>query len=261
MALSNLNQFLKTFFTTHECRILSREEGVFTVQLTEEMDKALMNRPFYWHYMKKMGKTGDPMQLTFITNSEKREYKGEWIHFGSPRLQQIIHHLKEKERYTKLYQKDISAQNKALYPWLVTNIKISYIGKQMKEELFSIGLNLVNGMMRTKMMDLLKNISLQMTIPDYCYSISPIIMPKSGYKRIENVLKQYIQDQNHQWAEESLRTLDSELKLLHHFYKDNQDENEEQLLKEEMDLKNRYQPTIKLQVVNGGIFYLSKSLT
>ena len=43
-----------------------------TVQLTIELDKELMNRPFYWHYLEKTGGVPNPMKLTFITDPKMR---------------------------------------------------------------------------------------------------------------------------------------------------------------------------------------------
>src|SRR5690625_4589851 len=48
-----------------------------------------------------------------------------------------------------------------LFRSLVVNLKISYKGKHKKDELFSIGLHLVNGMMKVEMMDILKKFTLQ----------------------------------------------------------------------------------------------------
>lgn len=257
MAITNLNHFLQDYFRYHKCDILENNDGVLKIQLTEEMDQALMNRPFYWHYIKKMGQKGDPLSLTLITNPNKQDVKGDWIHFGSPRLQQIINHLKEKERFTKLFQKVITNKNTPLYPWLIINLKLSYKGKHKKDEVISIGLQLVNGNMRLQMMDYLKNIPLQMKISDYCYTISPLIKLQSGYKRIESVLATYIENQTHEWAEESLKLLDEEISSLKHFY-EGRTEELEQMEKEIEEVKERYYPTISHHVINGGIFYLTE---
>jgi Bacterial protein YqhG of unknown function len=258
MAISNLNTFLQDYFTAHHCELLSNQNGVLQIQLNEKMDRALMNRPFYWHYIKKMGRDGDPMQLTLITNQEQTEVKGERIHFGSPRLQQILRHLRENERFTRLFQVVQTSQNTALHPWLVVNIKLSYIGKHNKDEVFSIGLNLINGMMKTEMMDYLQQLEFQMQISDYCYTITPLVKPTSGYKRILSVIDQYIQDQDHQWAKDSLEELQKEIDLLKHFYEDSPEEELDQMEKELTDLKERYHPKIKVSVINGGIFYLKQ---
>ncbi|WP_010530974.1 YqhG family protein [Lentibacillus jeotgali] len=254
MAINNLHGFLEAYFTAHHCDLMYNNNGVLTVQLTEKMDRALMNRPFYWHYIKKMGHPGDPKALSLITDPEKRDGKHEWIHYGSPRLHQIINHLHEHEKYTKLFEQIDTTQKIALYPWLITNIKISYRGKQKKDEIISIGLHLVNGIMKLEMMYELQHKSLQNTIPDYCYTISPMIKLYSGFKRIENVLESYVQDQDHDWADASCKTMEEEIDLVRHFYKEGS--NEHEMEKEIDEIKKRYSPYITFEVVNGGIFYL-----
>src|SRR5690625_814910 len=256
MKIINLHDFLKRYFLAQQCKISANQEGILTVQLNERMDQALMNRPFYWHYIKSSGQTGEPAELTFITNPNQREHHGEWIHFGSPRLQQIFNHLKTANKHIKLFQKIETMQNTALYPWLLLNLKISYEGKYNKDELFSIGLNLINGMMKTEMMEMLQDIPLNLTISDFCYPISPLIKVNSGYLRITAVIEDYLNNQNHDWAEESILTLKEEVQMVRHFYDNNM--NEEQLTKEINDLQKRYTPTISYQIINGGLIYLAQ---
>lgn len=260
MAISDLNTFLHDFFTAHHCKVVHNQQGVLAIQLTEEMDRALMNRPFYWHYIKKMGKLGEPMQLVLKTDPRQTEMKGELIHFGSPRLQQILNHLKHNERYTKLFEKITTTINTPLYPWLVVNIKISYIGKQKREELFSIGLNLVNGKMVTEMMDQLQKKEWEISISDYCYTISPLIKIGSGYLRIERVLVDYIKKQELDWAQQSLLEYEKEMNLLEHFYTDKSEEEAASMQKEKDEISSRFLPKIVMSVVNGGIFYANENL-
>jgi hypothetical protein len=254
MAITDLNLFLSSYFTAKNCEIIQNSDGVLKIQLNEQMDRELMNRPFYWHYIKKIGRDGDPMQLSLITNPEKREVPGEWIHFGSPRLQQIMNHLKSNERYTKLFQKVNTTTKIALYPWLVTNIKISYQGQLKKDEVFSIGLHLVNGRMKLDMMQEVETLELQTKISDFCFTISPMIKLKSGYLRIEDVITNYVHNQEDDWAKKSLKILDEEIRTLKHFYED--ETNTEQMKKEIEELTIRYTPKITITVINGGIFYL-----
>ncbi|WP_067728064.1 YqhG family protein [Oceanobacillus damuensis] len=256
MAITDLNSFLCSYFTAKNCTIVENSDGMLKIQLNEQMDRELMNRPFYWHYIKKIGRDGDPMQLTLITNPEKRNVPGEWIHFGSPRLQQIMNNLKRNERFTKLFQKVDKADKTPLFPWLVTNIKISYQGQLKKDEIFSIGLQLVNGQMKVDLMDSLEELKLQTTISDYCFTLSPLIKLKSGYLRIEEVLSTYINNQEHDWAEKSRKILEEEIQTLKHFYTG--DDGNAQMEKEINEITNRYHPTITVNVINGGIFYLKK---
>src|SRR5690625_1886224 len=254
--LTYLKHFLTTYFKVHGCKILHNEDGLLSVQLTEALDRELMNRPFYWHYMKSIGQQGEPMTLSLIINPKLKHKEGEWIHFGSPRLQQIINHLRRKEKYIKLYQNVETTIQQALYPWLLINIKVTYKGRQTKDEIFSVGLNLINGVMKVDMMNVLSDLTLSKTISDYCYLMSPIIKLKSGYKRIEKVIDHYIQNQNHSWAEESLKFMDEDIQMVEHFY---QAKNEtKQKRKEIHEIKERYQPQIIYEVINGGIVYLTK---
>lgn len=71
MQQAQISTFLKRFFQATNCPIIEEKNGYFTVQLTVEMDKELMNRPFYWHYLEKTGGTPNPMKLTFITDSKE----------------------------------------------------------------------------------------------------------------------------------------------------------------------------------------------
>ncbi|MFC2948187.1 YqhG family protein [Virgibacillus sediminis] len=256
MAIEDLNSFLRQYFHSHYCEVVDNEQGVLTIQLTEEMDKALMNRPFYWHYVNNAGMKGNPMKLTLITNPEKRGEKGEWVHFGSPRLQQIIRHLVKSEKQTVLFQKITATRNTPLYPWLVVNMKISYTGMQRKDEVHSIGLHLISGKMETEMMEKLSMISLDLKISDYCYTLSPLIMWKSGFQRIQSVLDNYIENQSHEWAEQSLNALQEEKDMLEYFYTGA--DMEEQKEKELREIEERYQPSVSFEVINGGIFYLKE---
>src|SRR5699024_11243835 len=100
--------------------------------------------------MKKMVYTGEPQKITFITNPTEPNDKGEHIHFGSPRLQQIVNHLKEKERLTRLFQHVETHKQHALYPWLLVNMKISDIGRQRKEEMLCIGLRVIKRLSKSE---------------------------------------------------------------------------------------------------------------
>ncbi|MDY0396668.1 YqhG family protein [Virgibacillus halophilus] len=78
-------------------------------------------------------------------------------------------------------------------------------------------MNLVNGVMKTEMMDELRTITLQPAISDFCYAISPMIKPGSGFRRILAVLEQFVHDQDHEWAQQSLKALEDEKQLLQAF--------------------------------------------
>src|SRR5690625_399342 len=194
----DIKQFLKKFFNSNHCEIIEDTPGKLVVQLTIEMDKALMNRPFYWQYVEATGNTGQPKKITFIMDPNQMEKEGEWIHFGSPRLQQINNHLSNTSKFIHLFESLEVHENTMLHTWLLLNYCIMYEGKQKKEELFSIGLNLINGILVFDMMEQLEHLSLVPTISDHCYTISPLIKVSSGFSRIENYIHEYVMNQQHQ---------------------------------------------------------------
>ena len=62
MQQQEIHSYLKNFFTTNNCTIEQDNGKYMTVQLTIEMDKLLMNRPFYWHYIEKIGAEPNPQK-------------------------------------------------------------------------------------------------------------------------------------------------------------------------------------------------------
>ncbi len=63
MQQHEIHRFLERYFIANGCDMVANGNGYMTVQLTIDLDKELMNRPFYWHYLEKTGGTPNPMTL------------------------------------------------------------------------------------------------------------------------------------------------------------------------------------------------------
>lgn len=259
MQQQEIHNFLISYFQANDCPIIENQQGYLTVQLTIELDKELMNRPFYWHYLEKTGGIPNPMQLTFITNKEiaPDHIKGEIIHFGSPRLHQIFQSTKNLASYIRLYENHNQHNHQTpLLPWLCMNVKISYQCDRKRDVFKSIGLQLINGQMIEDFHDHLQQIPLTPKIPDYSFTLSPLVKPKSGLLRIENYLKSLVDEDDHLWAEEARKRWDQDLRLLEHFYEEIEEENENYET-EKKALQEQYEPNINISFINGGLFYLT----
>ncbi|MBS4199651.1 YqhG family protein [Bacillus sp. FJAT-49732] len=261
MLQKEIHQYLETFFTENDCLIEDNGPGHLTIQLTIDMDKELMNRPFYWTYLEKTGGIPNPMKITFITDQEKtpEHLKGEIIHFGAPRLHQIFNATKKLSAYIRLYEipsKADSTRQIPLHPWLMLNIKLSYRCDRKKDLIKSIGLNLINGSLFEDFYEKVEAIQLQPTIPDYCFTISPIIKPISGLKRIENHLSNEVTREEHHWADEAIKRWSEDLQLLDHFYEDHSEKPETYEVEKEA-LKDQYEPVVHMEIINGGLYYLA----
>ncbi|MGG1679842.1 YqhG family protein [Neobacillus sp. NRS-1170] len=260
MQQQEIHSFLLNYFKANDCPIVENKPGYLTVQLTIELDKALMNRPFYWHYLEKTGGIPNPMKLTFITNQKAapENMRGEIIHFGSPRLHQIFESTKNLASYIRLYENhQYGSSQTPLMPWLCMNVKISYQCDRKRDIFKSIGLQLINGQMVEDFHDRLQKIPLTPKIPDYSFTLSPLVKPKSGMSRIENYLKAMIEDDDHSWADDAKKRWEKDLRLLDHFYEDAEEENESYET-EKQALKEQYEPKINISFINGGLFYLTE---
>lgn len=261
MQQQDIHDFLIRFFASNDCEIIENSQGHIVVQLTVDLDKQLMNRPFYWHYLEKTGGKPNPMKLTFITDHKKApaDCKGETIHFGSPRLHQIFKATKSMASHIRLYEQVQHNQKTALQPWLVLHTKVSYRCDRKKERFLSLGLNLINGVVINQFQKKLSKKRLTPKIPDYCFTLSPLIKPNSGLKRIENMITEMIKSDDHTWAIEAEMRWKKDLQLLDHFYED-LEEKPESYLVEKIALEEQYKPSIKVDIINGGLFYLTQQV-
>src|SRR5690554_1299413 len=198
-----IHDYVKQFFVENDSTIMEESEGHLHIQLSIDMDKALMNRPFYWHYIEKINGVPNPMEITFITDIEKapKDLKGERLHFGSPRLHQIFDTARNRGSHALLYESvRVDGPSQPLKPWLVLNGTISYCCHYKKDKFFSIGLSLITGELITNMHDNMLEKSFQEQIPNYCFTMTPIIKPKSGIERIKSYLIEKEEKKDHQWA-------------------------------------------------------------
>src|SRR5690606_34869329 len=189
MQQHEIQRYLERFFAANQCEILRNEDGRLQTKLTVELDKRLMNRPFYWHYIEKTGGIPETMTLTLKTKKRDKE-PGEFIHFGSPRLHQIFQTAKKMAAFLRLYEQIEHNDNEyiPLIPWLVLNMKISYVCDRKKDEFHSLALQLITGQMHANAIEKIKMVKLSPKLADFTFPLTPLIHPKSGIKRIKNYI-------------------------------------------------------------------------
>ncbi|WP_158282145.1 YqhG family protein [Salipaludibacillus keqinensis] len=259
MQQTDIHQFLNEFFTEYQCPVTNISATSMVVQLTPEMDKALMNRPFYWHYIEKMGGLPSPMQLTFETSFEETQKSktSEMVHYGSPRLHQLFSFALKQGKFGHYYE-DIHLKTGAipLKPWICLNGKLTYQCHRKKEHFFSIALSLITGEMLNNFHSLVEHWPMKQTISSLCFPLSPLIKPASGIQRIKNHLLTTLHQENHSWAEEANLKIKEEIRLLEQFYID-VDPKPDSYEREKEAIQTQYDPVIQLNIINGGLFYLN----
>ncbi|OZM57655.1 hypothetical protein CIB95_04600 [Lottiidibacillus patelloidae] len=258
MQQEKIYNYLERFFTSTDCAIVDKNDSYMTVQLSIEMDKMLMNRPFYWHYLEKTGGNPNPMKLTLVTDNKNAPegINGEFIHFGSPRLHQIFKAAKEMGGYIRLYENIKGELKTPLHPWIEVNAKISYICDRRKDNIISLGLNLINGSIVEEFHHKITDLSLTPKIPDFCFTLAPLIKHQSGLNRLKKVITEMIENDDLSWVESAKERWNEDQQLLNHFYED-VEEKPETFYNEKSAIKEQYEPRINVEVINGGLFYLS----
>ncbi|WP_010678051.1 YqhG family protein [Bacillus timonensis] len=262
MQQQEIVNFLEKYFVANHCDILERQTGHMTVQLTIDLDKQLMNRPFYWTYVEKTGGEPNPMKLTLITDRDQTpdNVKGDFIHFGAPRLHQIFESTKKLASYIRLYQHTQPGiqGNTPLYPWLGLNIKVSYKCDRKRDILMSLGLQLINGIIIEDFQEKLEKLSLTPKIPDLTYTMSPLVKPQSGVNRLQQYVRGFVETQDHAWADEARKRWKEDLALLDSFYEGIEEKPESYDI-EKAALKEQYEPKVLVEIINGGLFYLCQN--
>src|SRR4051794_25754032 len=101
-----VHRYLQKFFMENNCEIIQNHDYYMTVQLTIDMDKKIMNRPYYWQYLESTNGIPCPAQLTLITdqNNLNEKIKGEVVHFGSPKLNQIFQTTRRMGSFVHMYE-------------------------------------------------------------------------------------------------------------------------------------------------------------
>ncbi|WP_088035731.1 YqhG family protein [Evansella clarkii] len=257
MNQTEIHSYLKRFFQEHESPLLEESQGHLHVQLSIDMDKALMNRPFYWHYLEKINGIPNPMKLTLITDpaAAPEDLKGEKVHFGSPRLHQIFNTAMKKGSYSLLYESvKPETASLPLKPWLNINGAVSYLCDHKKDRFFSIGLSLITGEIIEGMYETISGKNFHEQIPDYCFTVAPIIKVRSGIERIKTFLYSGLEKEDHSWASDAVCRWRKDEQLLEGFYQEEEEKPEVYYLEKEA-LKAQYEPKIEINIINGGLFY------
>lgn len=257
MQQKEIQHYLKRFFTATGCELTEKDSIIHTT-LTIEMDKLLMNRPFYWYYLEKTGGTPNPTNLHLTVDQTNEEI--ELIHFGSPRLRQIFDVTYHLGSCIRLYQQNsLGNDTFALQPWIMLNGTVSYICDLKSEKMYSYGINLLTGEIVDNFFHKISNIQLTVKIPDYCYTLSPLIKIQSGINRIQEKIKKDILAEDHIWAIKAQERWNHDLNLLENFYLDSEDLPDNYFI-EKQALQYQYEPKVEVNILNGGLIYLTNQM-
>jgi hypothetical protein len=141
---------------------------------------------------------------------------------------------------------------------LCMNAKVTFQTNLTKELIFSIGLNLIHGNFIEDMNTHLQNKKMEPSIPHNRFTLEPIIKTQSGIKKIKENILHSVQKHPFDWALKAEKQLNTELGALEVYFAPSEQKPEKYLIEKKM-IYELYEPTIKFDVINGGLFYLESS--
>ena len=252
-----VHSYLRQFFNENDCHILVEDPHYLTVQLTADIDKRIMNRPFYWQYVEATNSEGNPAQVTFITNqTASAGLYGEAIHFGSLRMNQLFQATRDLGAYVQLFEKvDNAIGQVILTPWLGVNFKVSYCCDRTKEMLYSFGINLLTGIIKEDFHETICASEFDTVPADNAFHVQSIIKPLRALERLNATVEKMIERDDHSWATEAKRRWQRDQRVLDYFYEEEEDKPECYDI-EKKALEEQYDTKIKIEIINGGLFYL-----
>lgn len=254
-----VHTFLLQFFKENNCEIKELSDVHMKVQLTIEMDKKIMNRPFYWQYVESVGDAPNPAELTFVTDYTKNVSGiiGEIVYFGSPRLSQLIQATKDMGAFVQVYEQCSRRddQNVILTPWLGVNYKVSYYSDRTKEKLYSLGMNLMTGAVFDCFQESLHHLNLATTMRENTFNLPYVVTPKRALEQLDKVIDKLIQEDDHCWADEARKRWKKDERVLEYFY-EGQEARPACYEMEKQAMAEQYEPKIKIDILSGGLFYL-----
>lgn len=268
MKRNDIRAYVEKYLQATSCRILQSDAGHIKVQLSERADKDLVNRPFYWSYVEKLGLEPQYTSLTFIFDEKKAppDVRGEAIAFGSPRLQQIFQSARRHGRFVRLYEDrgHLNSQprgSRPFVPWLAVNYKISYLCDQLRNELYSVGIQLLNGAIENNFFDHLLSRKWTPRLPSYHFVTQPKLSLTEALNELEFYIQGYLDQLDDTWARQAEQRMQEELNRLEAYYRDTRVRSNDEALDEERErrlaeTRRKYQPRIDVTVVNAGLFYM-----
>ncbi len=228
MNQSEVRRYIENYLAAFSSHIVESHPAYLTVKLPVEVDKDIGNRPFYWSWVEKMNIPPQPMILSFFFDSEQTPegIRGEYIHFGSGRLQQMFQSARKHGRFVCLYEQSpgfspVMGKNRRstpLTPWLCVNAKVSFICDKKRDCLLSLGINLHHSRVAVDFYPFVKKLALSPAIPDYFYTLDRRISLEDSYRIFNAKVREFIASQDQSWADEARKRLTEELEILEAYY-------------------------------------------
>lgn len=264
-----IHDYCRKYFQATGTPILRDEPEFLQVELPRDVDKELTDRPYYWMWAEATGEDVPPTILNLAFDAET-EVEGidsaELVAQGSYRLDKIFESTGKRGRFVCLYQTGTATVSRA--PFLITNLKISYIADRRRDEIRSYGVNLRSKQVIEGLYEQLASLPFSSEFPEHHkeHAMQRQFLAsslESGWQALKQTVLQDIFSGDHAWAEAAQERLTQEIEQLETYYQslilESQDEMAIFAAERELrlaELRWRSQPRIQMLPIHFGLFYL-----
>jgi hypothetical protein len=266
MDQSTVRSFTERYLQSHHCHTIESTPTHLITQLSIQVDKELLNRPFYWMYVEKMNLHPEPSRCCFIFHPDEApaHLHGEYLFHGSPRFTQMLESAQKLGQFVRLYQEPrgmdrYTNRSKSYIPWLGINFKISYICDQKMDRICYLGFNLQSGEIEEGFYARIQPLPWTSKLPAQRHTVSPRFPIAEAAGECEYYLQDQLENEDHTWAINALTKLTQELEQLERFYPDEahiSPENHKEKKQRQSETVWQFYPRVEVTVINAGLFYM-----
>ncbi|SFS59048.1 YqhG family protein [Marininema halotolerans] len=254
------------YLEAYDCHMIEKHPDYIETRLSIEVDKDIIQRPFYWMYVEKMGLEPQPATLLFTFEPGKAPsgVREDLLTSGAPRFQQMLRSARNHGRFVRLYEDKrprlLKEGSLPYEPWLVLHYQVSFLCDRKKDHLISLGIDLRTGAISEGFDQQLQGRDWTHKLPDRRHTLPSILSIPEAVGELEYWLQGWIENQDLTWADQAMDQLNQELAQLHAFYpeewrmSDELHEEKKQRLRESIW---QYHPRVEVETVSAGLFYLT----
>jgi hypothetical protein len=138
---SQIQAFCRRYFQEVGAPILREEPEYMQVQLPRDVDKELIDRPFYWKWVETMGQEVEPTILHLVFKPDRKVPDVTRLHYvglGNTHLERIFQSCRNRGRIVRLFEAETTKGDATRgvsrwIPYFVANVKISYLSDSRRD--------------------------------------------------------------------------------------------------------------------------------
>jgi hypothetical protein len=292
-----IQDFCRRYFQAVDAPILRDEEAYLQVQLPRDVDKELIERPFYWKWVETIGQEVAPTIMNLVFKQDRKvegETRLHYVALGNIQLERIFQSCRNRGRIVRLFEKKTGkASNRVsgstLIPYFIANIKISYISDLRRDVFTCDAIEMESGKIFHNVWEQLiaRNFVITLDRPSsltgilgnpYHHILHELALDdvefwkmqcQSAWEDLKDCINARIQEEDHTWAKVAIEELELDRKQLQSFYENliqnAKDEETKTIHMAEREtrlaeLTWRRQPKIEIIPFNIGLLYLQTPL-